>query len=160
MPRTPPQGFRQQTGRERSVPPLNYDRVFRLKQSHPELEIVINGGLQTIKQVDDALQHVDGVMIGREAYNHPYFLAELEKHRNPSWQLPDRHDIVAKMIPYIEEQLERGERLGRMTRHMLGLFTGQPGARAWRRFLSENAFKENAGAEVVRSALEAVPVTA
>ena len=144
----------------RTVPPLNYDRVFRLKQSHPELEIVINGGIQSISQVDDALQHVDGVMIGREAYNHPYFLAELEKHRNPSWQLPDRHDIVAKMIPYIEEQLERGERLGRMTRHMLGLFTGQPGARAWRRFLSENAFKENAGAEVVRSALEAVPVTA
>jgi len=141
----------------RSVPPLNYDRVFRLKQSHPELEIVINGGLQTIIQVDDALQHVDGVMIGREAYNHPYFLAELEKHRNPNWQLPDRHDIVAKMIPYIEEQLEQGERLGRITRHMLGLYAGQPGARAWRRYLSENSFKESAGPEIILEALAAMP---
>lgn len=141
----------------RSVPPLNYDRVFRLKQSHPELEIVINGGLQTINQVDDALQYVDGVMIGREAYNHPYFLAELENHRNPNWQLPDRHDIVVKMIPYIEEQLEQGERLGRITRHMLGLYAGQPGARAWRRYLSENSFKENAGPEIILEALAAMP---
>jgi len=140
----------------RSVPPLNYDRVFRLKQSHPELEIVINGGLQSLPQVDEALQHVDGVMIGREAYNHPYFLAELENHLNPDWRPPDRRDVVDKMIPYIEEQLAQGEKLGRMTRHMLGLFTGQPGARAWRRYLSENAFKENAGAEVVIAAIEAM----
>jgi tRNA-dihydrouridine synthase A len=141
----------------RDVPPLNYDRVFRLKQSHPELEIVINGGIQSISQVDDVLQHVDGVMIGREAYQHPYFLAELEKHRNPSWQLPDRRDIVVRMVPYIEEQLAQGEKLGRITRHMLGLFVGQPGARAWRRYLSENAFKEEAGIEIVMAALEAMP---
>jgi len=96
-------------------------------------------------------------MIGREAYNHPYFLAELEKHRNPNWQLPDRNDIVAKMIPYIEEQLEQGERLGRITRHMLGLYAGQPGARAWRRYLSENSFKESAGPEIILEALAAMP---
>jgi len=141
----------------RDVPPLNYDRVFRLKQSRPELEIVINGGITSISQVDDVLQHVDGVMIGREAYRHPYFLAELEMHRNPSWQLPDRRDIVVRMIPYIEEQLAQGEKLGRITRHMLGLFVGQPGARAWRRYLSENAFKEEAGIEIVVAALEAMP---
>ena len=110
-----------------------------------------------IGQVDDVLQHVDGAMIGREAYQHPYFLAELEKHRNPSWQLPDRRDIVVRMIPYIEEQLAQGEKLGRITRHMLGLFVGQPGARAWRRYLSENAFKEEAGIEIVMAALEAMP---
>jgi len=144
----------------RSVPPLNYDRVFKLKQRRPELEIVINGGLQSIRQVDDALQHVDGVMIGREAYHNPYFLAELEQHHNPGWQSPDRRDVVERMIPYIEEQLAQGEKLGRMTRHMLGLFAGQPGARAWRRYLSENAFKENAGAEVIKAALEAMPIAA
>ena len=121
---------------------------------------MINGGLQTIGQVDDALQHVDGAMIGREAYHNPYFLAELEKHRNPNWQSPDRRDVVERMIPYVEEQLAQGEKLGRVTRHMLGLFAGQPGARAWRRYLSENAFREEAGVEVVRSALEAVTVTA
>ena len=139
----------------RTVPPLNYDRVFKLKQSRPELEIVINGGLQSIPQIDDALQHVDGVMIGREAYHHPYFLAEMEKPRNPHWQIPDRRDVVERMIPYVEEQLAQGEKLGRVTRHMLGLFAGQPGARAWRRYLSENAFKEDAGVEVVLAALQA-----
>ena len=144
----------------RTVPPLNYDRVFRLKQSHPELEIVLNGGIQSLTQVDDVLQHVDGVMIGREAYHNPYFLAELEKHCNPNWQLPDRLDIVEKMIPYVEEHLAKGEKLGRMTRHMLGLFAGQSGARAWRRHLSENAFKEDAGVEVVKAALEAVLIAA
>ena len=144
----------------RSVPPLNYDRVFKLKQRRPEFEIVINGGLQTIGQVDDALQHVDGAMIGREAYHNPYFLAELEKHHNPNWQSPDRRDVVERMIPYVEEQLARGEKLGRMTRHMLGIFAGQPGARAWRRYLSENAFKENSGVEVIKAAIEAMPIAA
>ncbi len=144
----------------RSVPPLNYDRVFKLKQRHPELEIVINGGLQTIGQVDDVLQRVDGAMIGREAYHNPYFLAELEKHRDPNWQSPERRDVVASMLPYIEEQLATGEKLGRITRHMLGLFAGQPGARAWRRSLSENAFKENAGVEVIEAAIEAMPIAA
>jgi len=139
----------------RSVPPLNYDRVFRLKQSRPELEIVINGGIRSIAEVDDVLRHVDGVMIGREAYQHPYFLAELEKHFNPSWQRPNRRDIVDRMIPYIEEQLASGEKLGRITRHMMGLFAGQPGARAWRRYLSKNAFREGAGIEVVLAASKA-----
>ena len=144
----------------RDVPPLNYDRVFRLKQSHPELEVVINGGIQSISQVDDALQYVDGVMIGREAYHNPYFLAELEKHRNPNFQLPDRDDIVEKMIPYIKAQLAQGEKLGRITRHMLGLYSGQPGARTWRRHLSENAFKRDAGVELVSAAREAMLIAA
>ena len=142
----------------RSVPPLDYERVFRLKREHPELEIVLNGGVQDIEQIDELLQQLDGVMIGRQAYQHPYFLVEIEHYLRPEWQMPDRHAIVAQMIPYIEEQLAQGERLHRITRHMLGLFAGQPGARAWRRYLSENDHQDGAGVEVVLAALEAMPV--
>ena len=144
----------------RSVPPLNYERVFRLKQSHPELEIVLNGGVTEAAQVDALLREVDGVMIGRQAYHQPYFLAELQRHFRPEWQLPGRRAIVEQMIPYIKAELAQGERLGRITRHMVGLFAGLPGARAWRRTLSEHAYRDNAGVEVLREALDAVPVAA
>ena len=144
----------------RSVPPLKYERVFRLKDDLPDLEIVLNGGLTTVGQVDDVLDRVDGVMIGRQAYHDPYFLALLEQHFNPGWRAPDRHSVVADMLPYIERELAGGERLGRITRHMLGLFAGQPGARAWRRHLSENAFREGAGPEVLIDALDKMPAAA
>jgi tRNA-dihydrouridine synthase A len=144
----------------RSVPPLNYERVYRLKEAHPEMQVIINGGFTTIEQVDSALQHVDGVMIGRQAYHHPWFLAELEQHFEPAFEPPPRRSIIERMVPYIEQQLKDGERLGRITRHMVGLFAGQPGARAWRRYLSENAYRENAGVEVVFEALDAMPVAA
>jgi len=141
----------------RTIPPLNYERVYRLKQDYPELEIVINGGLAASHQVDEVLQHVDGAMIGRQAYHQPYFLAELEHYFNPSIPLPDRREIVEKMLPYIESALEDGVPLGRMTRHMLGLYAGQPGARAWRRYISENAHRLGAGSEVLVGALAALP---
>lgn len=144
----------------RSVPPLNYDRVYRLKAAHPELDIVINGGITDIGHVDTALQHVDGVMIGRQAYHHPYFLAEIEQHMNRAFDLPERRVIIEKMIPYIETQLADGERLGRIARHLVGLFAGMPGARAWRRYLSENAYRDGAGSEVILEALDAMPVAA
>lgn len=144
----------------RSVPPLQYDRVCRLKQEFPDLFIVLNGGIKGIDDVDAVLPHVDGVMIGRQAYHDPYFLARLEQHLDPSVPLPDRRDIVRVMLPYIETELARGERLGRITRHMLGLFAGEPGARAWRRYLSENAFQEGAGIEVLLGALERLPLAA
>ena len=144
----------------RTVPPLNYDRVYRLKAKHPELEIILNGGVSEIGHVDAVLQHVDGVMIGRQAYHHPYFLAELEQHFNPAWQIPDRRDIIEQMLPYIEAELRQGERLGQITRHMIGLFSGMPGARSWRRHISENAFRDGAGVEVVVAALDAMPVAA
>lgn len=137
----------------RTVPPLNYERVYRLKREYPDLEIVINGGIQTVAQVDAALEHVDGVMIGREAYQNPYILAELEQHRDPGFTLPARHDIVERMLPYVERELGNGIRLNSMTRHMLGLFAGQPGARAWRRYLSENAHRREAGSDVLTAAL-------
>jgi len=144
----------------RTVPPLNYERVYRLKEANPDLEIVLNGGISEIGHVDDVLRRVDGVMIGRQAYHHPYFLAELEHHMNPKKPLPDRRDVVERMLPYIERELKQGERLGRITRHMVGLFAGMPGARAWRRYISENAFTDGAGTEVLLEALDAVPVAA
>ena len=144
----------------RTIPPLNYERVFALKHDYPELTIVLNGGIETLSQVEEALRRVDGVMIGRQVYHHPYFLAELENHFAPAWPLPDRRDIVHAMLPYIENALAAGEPLNRITRHMLGLFAGCPGARAWRRHISENAHRRGAGAEVLMQALEAVPMAA
>ena len=144
----------------RSVPPLNYERVFRLKQDFPDLEIVINGGLTTVGQVDEVLGHVDGAMIGRQAYHRPYFLAELEHHFNPGWDQPSRADVVEEMLPYVEREVANGLPLNSISRHMLGLFAGQPGARAWRRYISEHAHREGAGSEVLVNALNAMPAAA
>jgi len=144
----------------RTIPPLNYERVYRLKRDFSDLEIVINGGLADLAQVDEVLQHVDGAMIGRQAYHQPYFLAELEHHFNPDWALPERGDIVARMLPYVESVLAGGEPLGRVTRHMLGLYAGQPGARAWRRYLSQHSYLDGAGSEVLLGALASMPVAA
>jgi tRNA-dihydrouridine synthase A len=144
----------------RSVPPLNYERVYQLKRDFPELEIVINGGLTSVAQVEEVLAHVDGAMIGRQAYHQPYFLAELERHFNAGWEMPSRADVVEQMLPYIERELANGAPLNSISRHMLGLFAEQPGARAWRRYISEHAHREGAGGEVLVNALNAMPVVA
>jgi tRNA-dihydrouridine synthase A len=144
----------------RTIPPLNYERVFRLKRDFPDFEIVINGGLADIDQVDDILRQVDGAMIGRQAYHQPYFLAELENHFNPDWPLPDRREIVEQMLPYIDAVVGAGQPLARVSRHMLGLFAGQPGARAWRRYISEHAHLDGAGAEVLSDALNTMLIAA
>jgi tRNA-dihydrouridine synthase A len=144
----------------RIIPPLNYDRVFRLKREFPDLEIVINGGLADIGQVEAVLQHVDGAMIGRQAYQQPYFLAELAHYFDPDWPLPDRREVVLAALPYVESALAEGDSLHRVTRHMLGLFAGQPGARTWRRHISEHAHRPGAGAEVLINALNAMPIAA
>ena len=141
----------------RTVPPLNHERVYRLKQRHPNLEIILNGGISKITHVETVLSKVDGAMIGRQAYHHPYFLAELEQHLHPEWQMPSRRAVIERMLPYIEDELRAGERLGQITRHMVGLFAGMPGARSWRRYLSENAYRDGAGLEVVSAALAALP---
>ena len=144
----------------REIPPLDYERVYRLKRDFPELEIVLNGGIDDLGSVAEALAQTDGVMIGRRAYHDPYFLAELEHEFLSGAPLPDRRDIVEEMLPYIERELMGGQRLNRITRHMLGLFANQPGARAWRRYLSENAHKPGAGPEVLKRALDAIPEAA
>lgn len=144
----------------RQIPPLNYERVYRLKDDFPDLEIVLNGGITSIEQVEAVLPRVDGVMIGRQAYHQPYFLAELEHHFNAGWVMPSRADVVDRMLPYIDTVMQEGASLNAVTRHMLGLFAGQPGARAWRRFISEHAHREGAGSEVLVNALHAMPLDA
>ena len=141
----------------RTVPELNYERVYRLKRDFPQLDIVLNGGVTSADQAEEILKHVDGVMIGRQAYHDPYFLAELESRFLERSALPDRREIVEQMIPYIEKELAAGERLNRITRHMLGLFSGQAGARMWRRSISENAHVEDAGPDILLGALNAIP---
>jgi tRNA-dihydrouridine synthase A len=139
----------------RTVPPLNYPRVFKLKQDYPDLQVILNGGLASVADVQAVLPHVDGVMIGREAYNNPYFLTELEKLLDPGYVPPEREQVVLDMLPYIERQLANGVRLGGILRHMLGLYSGEPGARFWRRHISENAHRHDAGIHVVHDALKA-----
>ncbi len=143
----------------RSIPPLDYARVYRLKDDFPDLEIVINGGLTSIGQVEEVLRHVDGAMIGRQAYHQPWFLAELAEHFDPPRTPTGREEVVEQMLPYVDRQLDAGVPLHAITRHMLGLFAGQPGARAWRRYISEHAYRDGAGSEVLINALGAMPAT-
>ena len=143
----------------RTVPPLDYARVYQLKAEYPQLNIVLNGGITTVDECREHLGFVDGVMIGREAYQHPWLLTELEQAfgGNDEYVAPLRHDIVLAMLPYIERELTEGAALKHITRHLLGLFAGQPGARAWRRYLSENAHRPGAGIDVLHAALEKLP---
>ena len=142
----------------REIPPLRYPEVYRLKAELPHLEVVINGGVPSLDAAAEHLGHVDGVMIGRAAYQSPYLLADVDGRffydQSPS---PSRHDVVERLLPYVERELAAGTRLAAITRHILGLFQGCPGARAWRRHLAENAHKPGAGAEVIRAAAALVP---
>ncbi|WP_151765898.1 tRNA dihydrouridine(20/20a) synthase DusA [Acinetobacter colistiniresistens] len=118
----------------REVPPLRYEDVYRLKQERPHLTIEINGGIKTFEETQQHLQHVDGVMIGREAYHNPYLLAEMGQLWN--LQAPDRFEIMQQMMPYIQQRVAEGAPLSIITRHILGLFQNLPGARKWRQALS------------------------
>jgi tRNA-dihydrouridine synthase A len=139
----------------REVPPLRYEVVHRVKSDFPELEIIANGGIRTLEQAQAQLQHVDGVMIGREAYQNPYVLAEWEQALlGVAEPAPSRFEIARRLVPYIERELAAGTPLHAITRHILGLFNGLPGARAWRRHLSEAARRQGAGTEVVVAALD------
>jgi tRNA-dihydrouridine synthase A len=122
----------------RTVPAINYEKVYQLKQKYPQLTIILNGEIKTIAQAEQHLQYVDGIMIGREAYHNPYFLAQLEAHFFQQ-ALPSRAQVLQQYLPYIIAQLNAGIRLKQITRHIIGLFQGQPGAKAWRRHLSEHA---------------------
>ncbi len=141
----------------RDIPPLDYDRVQRLKVARPELTIVLNGGIETL---DGALQHkglLDGVMLGRAAYQTPWLLAAVdERVFGAAPNTLTRHAALEAMFPYIEAHLARGGRLNNIVRHVLGLFHGEPGARTFRRILSVEAVREGAGIAVVQRALAAV----
>jgi len=138
----------------RSIPPLIYDSVYRLKQSFPESEFIINGGIDSIEQIQNHLEHVDGVMIGREAYHNPYLLAEMDTlFYGQTRQISTRLEILENFLPFAEQALARGARLHHLSRHILGLFHGQPGARKFRRLISEQAHKDHAGIEVLLEAI-------
>ena len=148
------------TKENREIPPLDYQRVYRVKEDYPHLTIAINGGIQSMSDVATHLAHVDGVMVGREAYQNPYMLADVDRLVfGDTAVVPSRHQIVEKMIPYIERELARGNQLAHVTRHMLGLFQGKVGARAWRRHLSEHACRKGAGIQVLLDAASLVPET-
>ncbi len=141
----------------RDIPPLNYERVYRLKQEHPELEIIINGGIKTLDECEQHLQQVDGVMLGREVYHNPYILAEVDaRFYGDDKPVPDRDAVVETMRPYIERHLQDGGRLHQITRHMHGLYHGLPGARLWRRHLSDHGNRRGADFGVVEEALAKV----
>ena len=138
----------------RDVPPLDYPLVHELKRDYPHVPIAINGGIETLQQAREQLEHLDGVMLGRAAYHNPGLLLDVDSELfgEPA-PLASMLDAVEAFEPYIAGQLAQGERLHDMTRHILGCFAGQPGARQWRRYLSENAPKRGAGIEVLRGAL-------
>ncbi|WP_372095420.1 tRNA dihydrouridine(20/20a) synthase DusA [Tistrella mobilis] len=140
----------------REIPPLNYPLVHALKRARPDLEILINGGLTTLDQAEVEIGGgLDGVMFGRAAYHDPYILAEVDtRFYGETTRVPDRFEIAERMLPYIEAECSRGTNLIAITRHMLGLFQGLPGARAYRRHLSENHARKGAGPEVLVAALD------
>lgn len=123
----------------REIPPLKYDYAYRLKRDFPQLEIVINGGIKTLDEVAMHLEHVDGVMLGREAYHNPYVLADVDaRFYGSTAAAPSRAEVEAKLIEYCAAELARGTYLGAITRHVLGLYRGVAGARGWRRVLSDS----------------------
>lgn len=141
----------------REIPPLDYNRVYQLKQDFPSLLLMINGGITTLHDTREHLQRLDGVMIGREAYQNPGILARVDSELfGETDPLPNQAAVIDAMLPYIERELSCGTALGHITRHMLGLFQGMPGARQWRRYLSEHAHRPGAGAEVLMKALSYV----
>ena len=138
----------------REIPPLRYETVARLKRENPDLTVILNGGLKTATDVRKWWESCDGVMLGRQAYQEPYLLAELHgEFVDREWTLPQRHEIVAQYADYIERMMAEGHRLPLMLRHIHGLYTGFPGARSWRRYLAEQGIRPDAGAEVLRDSL-------
>ena len=142
----------------RDIPPLQYDWVYRLKALFPDAEMIINGGIKTLAESRLHLEHMDGVMLGREPYANPYLLAEVDSEifGAETAPAPSRLQILRAYYPYVERQLQQGLALNHITRHLMGLFHGQPNGRLWRRYLSENANRRGAGIEVLEQAADLV----
>lgn len=139
----------------RDIPPLKYEYVYRLKKEFPQLEILINGGIKTHDECAEHLKHVDGVMLGREAYHNPWVLAEVDsRYYGGSDPFTDRKAVVEAMLPYVEQQIASGERLFHITRHMMGLFTGLRGTKPWKRYLADHAWKPEASAQTLANSIE------
>jgi len=143
----------------REIPPLDYERVYRLKREFPQLLVIINGGITTVEAVQVHLAHVDGVMLGRAAYHDPYVLARVEAALY-GLPLPSRAGVLQHMRPYVEAELARGTALKHITRHLLGLYQGEPGARGFRRILSEGAHQAGAGWALIEQAMGSLRIAA
>ena len=141
----------------REIPPLDYARVHRLKAARPDLGIVINGGIASLEEAEGHLAHVDGVMLGRAAYHTPWLVADADRRIfgdvNP---VMSRAAAIAAFLPYVDAKLAQGVFLSRLTRHLLGLYHGEPGGRRWRRHLSQGAHRAGAGRDVIAEALRLV----
>ena len=141
----------------RDIPPLDYDRVYRLKAAQPDVPVAINGGIATIAAAKAHLDHVDGAMLGRAAYQEPWRLLSVDPELfGAPAPYVTMHEAIEALMPYIADQLARGTRLHAITRHLVGAFQGVPGARAFRRHLAENGVKAGAGINVLRDAIALV----
>jgi tRNA-dihydrouridine synthase A len=141
----------------REIPPLRYEVVHQIKQDFPQLRIIINGGLKSLSDMQQQVCRVDGVMIGREAYQNPYALAQVDEIFYGAESLaPSRLEVINQFLPYVEQQLKHTVRLSQITRYILGLFHGVSGAQVWRRHLSENAHQANAGVDVIQDAMRLI----
>ncbi len=132
-----------------NIPPLKYDYVYNLKKDFPNEEIIINGGITSVGEINKHLKKTDGVMIGRAAYHTPYLLADIEKEVFKNENILSRQEVIENLIPYIKDELKKGTRLNQIMRHTLGLFHGQSGASYWKRYLSENMCVRNADVQKV-----------
>ncbi|MBY6094330.1 tRNA dihydrouridine(20/20a) synthase DusA [Ferrimonas balearica] len=142
----------------REIPELIYDRAYQVKRDFAHLNISVNGGITTLEQCEAHLQHLDGVMVGREAYQNPYMMAEVDQRLyGDDRPVLSRAEVVEQMIPYLERHIANGGRANHVTRHMLGLFNGMPGARQWRRYLAQNAHLPGMGAQLLADALASMP---
>ncbi|NBP74361.1 MAG: tRNA dihydrouridine(20/20a) synthase DusA, partial [Alphaproteobacteria bacterium] len=140
----------------REIPPLSYETVYRLKQRYPEFSITINGGITSIDETVEHLEHVDGVMIGRAAYESPWLLAEIEQAVFGGNAPANREVVLDRYIDYIDREMAAGTPFYAMARHVLGLYQGERGARAWRRHISENRPRAGATGQILREAAENV----
>nr|WP_306253774.1 tRNA dihydrouridine(20/20a) synthase DusA [Parvularcula sp. IMCC14364] len=145
----------------RTIPPLDYEIVARLKQENPALQIILNGGITSLDQAGEHLGRFDGVMLGRAAYENPYLLADVDRvFFGGNTAQPDRRSVVEAMIAYSTDHLEEGGKVNMVTRHMIGLFHGQPGAKTWRQHLTVESCKSDADAGLLRDALNRLPAAA
>ena len=141
----------------REIPPLKYELVYRLKQEFPQLTIVINGGIKTLDECDEHLKHVDGVMLGREIYENPYLLSAVDARLfGDHHPMPSRHEVIDRLKYYAMDEMDRGAALQHITRHILGLYRGLPGGRAFRRVLSQGAIHGSTDIELLDDALAEV----
>ena len=121
-----------------NIPPLKYEMVYKLKKDFKDLEIIINGGISSVDEINDHLNKVNGVMLGRSIYHSPYILADIEREIFKNLNVPSRKDVIQELVPYVKKETEKGTRMNQIMRHTLGLFHGQVGSSFWKRYLSEN----------------------